>query len=54
VTRIKQALRRLERAERWSQADIDREHATDPDDGAEYVQGQSKGSHDGASRLELA
>jgi hypothetical protein len=34
-----QALRRLERAERWSQADIDREHAADPDDGAEYVQG---------------
>jgi hypothetical protein len=45
-------LRRLERAERRSQADIDSEHAADPDDGAEYVQGESKGSHEWGSRFE--
>src|SRR5215472_2240893 len=32
-----QALRRLKRDERRAQADINREHATDPDDGTEYV-----------------
>src|SRR5262249_58524891 len=47
-----QALWRLERAERRSQADIDSEHAADPDDGAEYVQGESEGSHERGSRFE--
>jgi hypothetical protein len=32
-----QALRRLERDERRAQADINREHAADPDDRTEYV-----------------
>src|SRR3954452_9528238 len=40
-----QALRWLERAERGTQADIDRKHAADPDDGPEDVQGESKGGH---------
>src|SRR5947207_15840723 len=47
-----QALRRLERAERRSQADIDREHAADPDDGAEDVQGEIDGSPERGSRFE--
>src|SRR5436190_4370176 len=41
-----QALRRLERTERRAQADIDREHAADPDNGAEYVQGEGDGGHE--------
>jgi hypothetical protein len=41
-----QALRRLERAERRAQTDIDREHAADPDNGAEYVQGEGDGGHE--------
>jgi hypothetical protein len=41
-----QALRRLERAERRAQTDIDREHAADPDNGAEYVQGECDGGHE--------
>src|SRR3954469_17935798 len=40
-----QALRWLERAERGTQADIDRKHAADPDDGPEDAQGESKGGH---------
>jgi hypothetical protein len=44
-----QALWRLERAERGTQTDIDREHAADPDDGAEYVQGKRHGGHERAS-----
>src|SRR5690348_17140428 len=39
------ALWRLERAKGRSQADIDSEHAADPDDGAEYMQGESESSH---------
>src|ERR1044072_8342696 len=40
-----QALRWLERAERGTQADIDRKHAADPDDSPEDVQGEGKGGH---------
>src|SRR5207244_9062245 len=47
-----QALRRIERAERRSQADIDSEHAADPDNSAECVQGESEGSHERGSRFE--
>src|SRR3954468_12719621 len=47
-----QALRWLERAERGTQADIDRKHAADPDDGPEDVQGESKGGHGWAPRFE--
>src|SRR5262249_47673362 len=41
-----QPLWRLERAERRPQTDIDREHAADPDDGPEYVQGEGGGGHE--------
>src|SRR6478735_2623892 len=41
-----QPLWRLERAERRPQTDIDREHAADPDDGPEYVQGEGDGGHE--------
>src|SRR6476620_57686 len=47
-----QALRWLERAERGTQADIDRKHAADPDDGPEDVQGESKGGHGRTPRFE--
>src|SRR4051812_48928293 len=47
-----QALRRLERAERGTQADIDRKHAADPDDGPEDMQGESKGGHGQTPRFE--
>jgi hypothetical protein len=47
-----QALRRLERAERRAQADIDREHAADPDDGAECVKGEGEGGYEEGSRFE--
>src|SRR5262249_16244020 len=49
-----QAFRRLERAERRSQADIDREHAADPDDGTEWVKGEGEGGHEEGSRFEAA
>jgi len=35
-------------AERRPQTDIDREHAADPDDGPEYVQGEGDGGHERA------
>ena len=43
-----QALRRLQRAERRAQADIDCEHAADPDDGTEYVQAGRDSGHERA------
>jgi hypothetical protein len=33
-------------------ADIDREHAADPDDGAECVKGEGEGGHEEGSRFE--
>src|ERR1700722_1191339 len=45
-----QALRRIERAERRAQADIDRKHAANPDDGTEDVHGEGHGGgHERAS-----
>src|SRR5262249_61048919 len=41
-----QALRRLKRDERRAQADINREHATDPDDGTEYVEREGERGHE--------
>jgi len=49
---IAASFRRLERAERRSQADIDREHAANPDDGAECVKGEGEGGHEEGSRFE--
>jgi len=47
------ALRRLERAKRRAQANIDRDHATDPDDGAKYVHSEATAVMSGDHELEF-